>query len=363
MQRQQRLDGTNGATQRDQGVAQPTTGVVGSPWARTRTIALASALVLTAALPGCKGCQKEPPAPTAEPPSTLKEPGAVDSPAAATAADAPAAASAVDAPAEVTPAHYSIAPTFESELPLKAGKVAKLVLTPTADKTLVEAFDPVLGQDLILLVARPGHDWVQTVGVPAGKSKSSSFPVEFTPPSMGNYSLVCIFKPKGQPVVVEQITVSASGDVKVEPLPLSNDLEYAGDGDLKVAMRLSVDPLIARSQVTIGTLWNQAGQPLGLTAMPNLPGAAKDVVPKVMYFVVDVAEPRVEVPFPLVDPPPIGEGAAAVRSDSGTLASFTFQRPGQYLIAAIAAADKEPGKLLTATFAVSAGEAGPPPAP
>lgn len=321
---------------------------------------LASCAVLSAAvlMPGCKGCQKEPPAAATE--STLRPPEAAAAPEAATATDAPAAATAVEAPAEATPVQYSVAPAFESPVPLQAGKLAKLILTPTANNVPIEAFDPVLGQDFLAFIGRPGHDWAQVAGVPAGQNKSPSFPVQFTPPSLGNYSIVCVFRPKGLPVVVEQLSISATGEPKVAPMPLSDDLEYTDEAGLKVALRVDTLPAVARKQLQLGTLWTRGDQPLALAPAAPVPGSAPGATPTALYFVVDVAEPRVEVPFALADVPTAGGAAPAGRSDVGTLSSLTFQRPGQYLVAAVAAPVQGNGKLVMATFALNVGDSAPP---
>lgn len=323
-------------------------------------LALAYCVLVSAAaaLPGCKGCQKEPPA--AEPASTLRPPEAAPAPEAATATDAPAASTAVEAPAEATPVQYSVAPAFDSPLPLQAGKLAKLLLTPTANNVPIEAFDPILGQDFIAFVGRPGHDWAQLASVPAGQNKSPTFSVQFTPPSMGNYSIVCVFRPKGLPVVIEQLGISATGDPKVAPMPLSDDLEFTNDAGLKVALRVDSLPAVARKQLQLGTLWTRGERPLALAPAAPVPGSVPGATPTALYFVVDVAEPRVEVPFALADVPSAGGAAPAGRSDAGTLASLTFQRPGQYLVAAVAAAASDNGKLVMATFALNVGDSAPP---
>lgn len=329
---------------------------------RGATAALLLAILsgLAVGATGCKGCQKEPP-PPAETESTLRPPEAAEPPAAATATEAPAAATAVDAPAEATPVHYSIAPAFPSGFPLVAGKLAKMTLTPTGDSLALESeFEPVLGQDFLVFIGRPGHDWSAVVGVPTGTNKSSTFPIAFTPPSAGNYSVVCVFKPKGKPLAIEQLTISATGDSKVAPMPLSDDLNYTEDNGLHVALRLEPESVVARKQIQLGTLWTRNQAPLALTPAAAPPGSEPNAAPTVLYFVVDVAEPRIETPFALADAQVAAGTAPAGKADGGSRASLTFQRPGQYLVAAVAAPTADNGKLVTATFALNVGDSAAP---
>jgi hypothetical protein len=313
----------------------------------------------TLALPGCKGCQKEPVVAPAAP-----APG--DLPAAATATDAPAAATpadvtAVAAPEDATPVQperYSIAPTLVGNTPPVAGKAAKFkVLLIDGKGQAVTERDPVMGQELIIVVARPGHEWMQILGVPKLSDPTAhSHAFEFVPPSVGNYVVGFLFKPKGRPLAMEQMTISATGEAKIMPLPPSSDLKFDGQGGLEVALRTNPDPVLARKQTSLATLWSKNGQPLALQPAPAPPGTAGGVETVVYYVAVGDSEPRLELFAALASPTAAGDSAAPMGGDVGTLGSFTFQLPGNYYLSAIGL-PRGNNQLVTANFSLAVQEA------
>ena len=310
-----------------------------------------TALLVVLALLVAQGCGRKnaeiaPASAPAAAPVAAAAPEAVAAPVAATpvADDAGASAeadTAADAgPDKPQPKRYSIALHISSgadkgfKLPF-AGKATRIRVTPIRqeDGRPVQELAPVLGAQLVLLVARPDLSWVKVERaekLDEPDRSTHTFTVRFE--QGGSHVLYFLFQEKDGPVTAVPTFLEVQGKSKPRGVRGGRSVRHYGKG-LEVGLQITDRDIEVCQTVPIASIWVNKSKPIRLD--PDGEGGSR-----VHYIAVDTTGGAVAIALP----PSGSAGTATAGSDAdeeqgsradpigdeGTQALFRFEKPGQY---------------------------------
>ena len=286
------------------------------------------ALILLALLVACRRA----PPPEAHKTVALPAPVEVEAPKPVAAPEAPTATAA---PAPLRKPMLSVAMYISTGsksgfgMPT-AGQPSTIRVTPINEKGQpVRELDPVLGAQLVLVALRADMTWLTLQRAPELSDKAhNSHEFKLTFASGGSHVLYFLFREKDQPVAAVPVFIQVDGKNPEPSLPPERSLRYAGKDGLVAALQTPEEPFAVCAPATVTSTWLRHGKALALAQ-----GMAA-----VHYVAIDAG---------------LGGVSVAREDKDGAHATFTFDKPGQYRVLALAEPAAKKAEAVLAQFAFS----------
>lgn len=211
-----------------------------------------------------------------------------------------------------------------------AGQASTIRVTPINEKGQpVRELGSVLGAQLVLVALRADLTWLTLQRAPELSDKahnSHEFKVTFA--SGGSHVLYFLFREKDQQVAAVPVFIQVDGKTPEPTLPPERSLRYVGKDGVSATLQTPEEPFAVCAPATVTSTWLRHGKALALAQ-----GTAA-----VHYVAIDAG---------------LGGVSVAREEEDGTHATFTFDKPGQYRVLALAEPAGKKADAVLAQFAFS----------